>query len=193
MQDEPRQDNGPRQNAANAGRLRSLALHWVPALACMVFITCVSVDPSPWHPGPVLLSDKWEHMLAYAVLCMLMLRAFHQYNGYDLATAAVCALLVATGYGIFNEICQLFVAERYGTPQDALANAIGAALGGAAFIVAIQIMRRRCGEGECSPIAGSPRALTDSDTRTSARGPARKPRTGGEQKLSRQGGNSEKQ
>jgi hypothetical protein len=139
MQNDPEPLLSRRRARARYAILSALALYWIPVIACMALIFVLSSGPSLWDVGPVHLQDKLGHVAAYAVLGMLLARAFGGYARFGVASALVCAFLGATAYGLLNELCQLFLAYRHATVQDALANAIGAALGGTVAIGASQL------------------------------------------------------
>jgi hypothetical protein len=104
----------------------------------MGFIFILSSGPRSWDIGMPDMSDKWGHMVAYGILGVLIVWAVGRSWGCGAGPAAMCAFLGATAYGVANEIHQMSVPGRHATVPDALANAIGAALGGALGIVASQ-------------------------------------------------------
>jgi len=76
--------------------------------------------PSPrWH--------NFAHVPAYALLTWLSWRALRtaQWRG---SSAIIGAVLVAFGYGIFDEVHQYFVPGRFLSATDALLNGVGCML-----------------------------------------------------------------
>jgi hypothetical protein len=112
----------------------TIAVRWGPVVAWMAIIFYLSTHRLSFGLGGTGLADKWEHMAAYAVLGALCLRGFHASGGYSVATAAWCAVLGATAYGLMNEIVQIFVEDRHASALDAAVNVIGALVGAAAYI-----------------------------------------------------------
>jgi VanZ family protein len=123
-------------------RARRLSL-WVPVFAYMIaifFVSNLQVAPLPEE-----VSDKTAHIWAYAGLAVLSVRAV----GGGLPCPVVfrvawLALVVAGGYGIFDEIHQLFVPGRSGDLLDWYADVSGAVLGiGACWLWGIIASRHR--------------------------------------------------
>jgi VanZ family protein len=108
--------------------------------AALIFV--FSSIPQP-PPPPGGLTDKHEHMGAYAVLSALVLRSLAgaTWSGVTAATAASAAV-VASLYGASDELHQAFVPLRNPSWLDFAADAIGA-VGAAALIGAWAIIRRR--------------------------------------------------
>jgi len=106
---------------------RALRL-WGPAVAYMVVVYVGSTTPSP--PVPPSVSDKIVHLLAYAVLAVLVTRAL--VGGlparFTLGTAAL-AVGLAVAYGAAIEVRQAFLDARAAELADAYANAAGACAG----------------------------------------------------------------
>jgi VanZ family protein len=87
------------------------------------------VSALPRAPLPEQVSDKTGHFAAYAVLAVLAVRAVG--GGLPCRVTmrvAWLALLVASGYGAFDEIHQAFVPGRSSDIADWYADTAGAAL-----------------------------------------------------------------
>ena len=98
----------------------------VAAYAILVFIlSVVPVDLGPAAPRHL---DKVAHLCEYLVFAWILLqaiRATHLHEHDDL----LWAWSYATSYGVLMEIIQMMVPWRSAELADALANAVGAALG----------------------------------------------------------------
>jgi len=103
-----------------------LLLLWAPVVAYMALIFFLSGLSQP--PAPTNVSDKTLHLAAYFVLGVLALRAV--LGGLPrLVTrhGAVLAMLIAIGYGAFDEVHQWFVPGRNADVLDLLADSAGVA------------------------------------------------------------------
>lgn len=114
---------------ANASRTiaRRLSL-WAPVALYMLFIFTLSAIPSP-PDLPAGASDKVGHAILYAGLAALLVRA--RAGGWRQPVTPVVALtatLVATLYGISDELHQHYVPPRQVEVNDLLADALGAGL-----------------------------------------------------------------
>jgi VanZ family protein len=87
-------------------------------------------------PLPADVSDKTAHLLAYAVLGALVLRAISgaRWSGCT-PWAAAAAWAVAIVYGLTDEWHQMYVPGRTPSISDLVADAAGAALGVMAVVV----------------------------------------------------------
>jgi VanZ family protein len=105
-------------------------LNWLPAVAWMGLIFAISAQTNlPHAPEPVLdfLLKKGGHLLAYAVLARLYLLALRR-GGPVTGRLRLFSLGLAVVYGISDEIHQLYVPGRDGSPVDVVIDSIGAAL-----------------------------------------------------------------
>jgi VanZ family protein len=100
---------------------------WLPVIAYMAVIFWLSSMSSP--PGPEgWLSDKAQHALAYGGLALVTLRATSGGRWWTASFGAFAlAWVIATGYGVTDEIHQSFTPERTPDLLDLRADAIGAA------------------------------------------------------------------
>jgi VanZ family protein len=81
-------------------------------------------------PGGV--SDKSGHFIGYALLAVLLLRAFARGRLHDVTWPRVAlAIVLATVYGVSDEFHQLFVPGRSADRYDVFADCAGATLGAA--------------------------------------------------------------
>ena len=112
-------------------RLLRLLHVWGPVAAVMAVIFLLSASSSlPRLPASV--SDVTAHAVAYAVLCVAMLRAV---TGADpsrvTAGGVLLAVALTIAYGLTDEIHQSFVPGRTPELRDLAADAVGAAAGAA--------------------------------------------------------------
>jgi VanZ family protein len=92
-----------------------------------VIFTLSSISRLPEPPGG--LSDKGAHIIEYAGLALLVLRALAAGRMGDvLLPAAIVGTVIATAYGLTDEIHQLFVPGRQCDVRDLAADTIGAAI-----------------------------------------------------------------
>lgn len=101
-------------------------LLWAPVVAYMVLIFFASSLSDP--PTPSDVSDKSLHLSAYFVLGVLTLRAV--LGGLPARVTrrgAALALLIAIGYGAFDELHQSFVPGRTADVVDLFADSVGVA------------------------------------------------------------------
>jgi VanZ family protein len=115
---------------------------WLPVAldaALIFFLSSIPRLPSP--PGP--FSDKHFHFASYAVFAALLVRALASARLRDVnGRVAVLAILVATLYGVTDEIHQMFVPGRTAALDDLAADALGAAAA-AGLLLAWAIIRRQ--------------------------------------------------
>ena len=131
---------------SGSGARRRRLLPWLPVLAVMALIFVlsaqsglkVSSDPAVDKPFRVT-----GHLLAYAVLAGLSLVALSWGRLPRFQDAAV-ALVIATVYGLTDELHQSFVPDRMGRLDDVITDVIGAVLGIAvAWVVLTLLVNRR--------------------------------------------------
>jgi VanZ family protein len=90
-----------------------------------VSIYILAVLPQDEVPALTPFSDKGNHFIAFAVLTLLLSRA------YDIRAFSVFVRLLS--YGIFIEFSQLFTLNRNSEALDVLADAVGILIGLALF------------------------------------------------------------
>jgi len=136
--------------------VRGFFKYWFPVVAWMILVFLASGDlMSSEHTsrfiGPFLrwlfpdvsgatiasvqfVVRKAAHLTVYAVLAILLYRAFRQ-DSNRLWRAALPSLFIAGLYATLDEFHQSFVSTRTGTPRDVFIDCIGAAIGLALFHV----------------------------------------------------------
>ena len=99
-----------------------MASRWLPVLVWAGVIFAFSSIPS-LNSGLGTLDlvlRKGAHMTEYAILAMLLVRASVSYAG---------AFALAVVYATSDEVHQLFVRGRHGSPLDVAIDAVGALIG----------------------------------------------------------------
>ena len=109
--------------------------YWGPVCGYAGLIFFLSSQPHPEEDLPSfvnLFSDNVLHAIEYAVLGGLCYRAFHWGTNESWRRRAVpLAILLASLYGISDEVHQAFVPFRDSSWYDWLADTIGATIGAA--------------------------------------------------------------
>jgi len=102
---------------------------WTAVVAWMGVIFWLSSRPSlPRTPGtPPDVASILGHLVAYAVLASLLAWAIDQ-AGRPLAATMAIAWVVASLYGVTDEVHQSFVPNRDADDFDVLTDAVGAAV-----------------------------------------------------------------
>jgi hypothetical protein len=123
--------------------------YWLPVLVYMGVLFWLSsrergLDLARW--GLWELSDKWQHMIGYSVLGMLLFRAFRGNLAFPVVPSILCATLAGAAYGASDEIHQRFVPGRTMDPRDALADIVGTFVG-AVVVALVAGLGRRIREG----------------------------------------------
>jgi VanZ family protein len=107
-------------------QLRHLSL--LMALAWMALLFYLSHQPSLQTPMLFSFQDKVLHAVVYAVLGLLLLAAQpRQAQGYSWKQVGI-SVLIASLYGLSDEIHQYFVPGRSSEVLDWMADSIGALL-----------------------------------------------------------------
>lgn len=87
----------------------------------LVFTLVMANIPSP-PPAPAGVNDKWQHGLAFALLCLLAFAAYPRGRWWQIALAML-------GYGVLIEISQwAFGAGRQPEFWDVVADSVGIGL-----------------------------------------------------------------
>lgn len=110
--------------------------YWGPVCgyAGLIFYLSAQSHPEEHLPFVSRFSDKVLHAVEYAVLGALCFRALHGTLGVSWRQwAAPMAIVLASLYGVSDEIHQSFVPFRYSHALDWVADTVGAALGVAAM------------------------------------------------------------
>jgi VanZ family protein len=118
---------------------------WLPVILWAGVIFALSSIPGTRLPTIDLpQSDKVVHALLYGVLGGLLGRAFGRSGagGRPARSHLLLAILIATAYGVSDEIHQLWTPQRTADWRDVVADAGGATLG-ALSLVAMRWMKFR--------------------------------------------------
>jgi VanZ like family len=109
--------------------LRSPFWLWAPVVLQLALIFAASSIPNLQQlPGG--MSDKSGHSIGYALLAVVLLRAFARGRLAGVTwRAGLAAIVLATMYGVSDEWHQSFVPGRSPDRYDVLADGIGATLG----------------------------------------------------------------
>jgi VanZ family protein len=106
--------------------------YWGPVCGYAVLIFYLSAQPHPETHVPFVtyFSDKFLHAVEYAVFGALCYRAIRG-SGNDVwrQQAIPAAILLASLYGVSDEVHQAFVPFRDSSWLDWLADTVGAVLG----------------------------------------------------------------
>jgi len=122
------------------------AIRWLPVLAWMVVIFCVSAQPDlPHHPEALIdvIVRKLSHMAEYAVLAALSLWALGTASSSIPRSHFVCSFVLAALYALSDELHQRFVPGRDPRGLDVGFDVAGAALALLVISTAWQARRRR--------------------------------------------------
>ena len=107
---------------------RARWLLWAPVVAYMVVIFWLSSVAQPTDL-PAGMSDKAGHVALYFGLSALIIRALAGgWRGRVTPGLACLAVVMATAYGITDELHQHFVPPRHMDSRDLGADAIGASI-----------------------------------------------------------------
>ncbi|MBN2105056.1 VanZ family protein [bacterium] len=99
----------------------------------MILIFILSSIPSVKPPDlGINAEDKIAHVLEYAVLGTLLARTAHFKYPFSFRLFLMIFFIGAL-YGISDEIHQAFVPNRFSSPWDALADAVGVFVGQAIY------------------------------------------------------------
>jgi len=113
---------------------------WWPVLAWAAFIFVLSSIPGNDFPEvPGRQTDKLVHAFLYGVLGVFSGRALAAGTSLAGARLVGATCLMAIGYGISDELHQLFTPRRSCDWHDVVADAVGGLLGG---LVAEALVRR---------------------------------------------------
>lgn len=101
---------------------------WLPPFVVMAVIFLLSAQPDLNSGlGTIdLVGRKIVHMSEYALLCLLWWRALRTVAAPTRALAF--AFLLTVGYAVSDEVHQLSVHGRHGSPVDVAIDATGAAI-----------------------------------------------------------------
>ena len=104
--------------------------YWFPILVYCLLIFFQSSYPSPEHVPDLRYMDKLLHILAYALLGALFLRALNSLRiKNNLKLVMILSVLFSSLYGVSDEIHQYFVPYRNADLMDILADMLGSIIG----------------------------------------------------------------
>jgi VanZ family protein len=103
---------------------RGFNIYWIISFLYMGLIFLFSSFPPPMGPPSFPFADKLAHLLAYGLLASLIYLA--RENSRAMFHPIFIPFLIASLYGLSDEIHQYFVPGREADVFDALANAVGA-------------------------------------------------------------------
>ena len=110
------------------------SLQWLPVLLWAAVIFVLSSMPVPPSPVPEFpFRDKVAHVILYAVLATLVARTLRRAHRLTLPATLTLAILMASAYGVTDEVHQRFVPRRSCDVRDWVADTLGATLAAAAF------------------------------------------------------------
>jgi VanZ like family len=121
-------------STTSAGSRYSILWYWLPVLLYASLIFYLSSLPHPEDELPDFLfkklSDKFLHLVEYAVLGLLCYRALRWAAGPSMARRAVMITIMAVSfYGMTDEVHQAFVPFRESSWLDWLADTLGGVIG----------------------------------------------------------------
>lgn len=119
-------------------------IYWPPlSWAAVLFIQ----SSIPNVSSPLKLTkwdDKWIHAVIYFPLGFLLMRALREAQPQrSTAQIILFTCVLGTLYGCSDELHQYFVPGRFSDWRDAVADAVGVALGGFGFLKFEQHQRNR--------------------------------------------------
>lgn len=117
---------------------------WFVVLAwAAVLFGLSSISGSRLPPVGITFGDKLAHVVVYAILGMLCLRAMRRTTDMGTWKTGALSVLIVLGYGVSDEIHQMFVPKRSSDVLDVLADVVGGTLG---VILLSRIRRRQAAE-----------------------------------------------
>jgi VanZ family protein len=118
------------RHADKLADVRGWIAAWLPAALWASLIFVLSSIPGTSIPHVAIpASDKIAHAFVYAILGAFCFRGARQTLTETGFRAALLATLIATLYGISDELHQLFTPQRSADWHDVVADMVGGALG----------------------------------------------------------------
>jgi VanZ family protein len=115
----------------------------LPAILVAGGIWVLSSQSTLPKPKGILGFDKFQHLLAYFVLAAALGLWFSRESWQiKRPRAFIISLLIASAYGIIDEVHQSFVPGRDASIWDWFADTLGAVLGAVALMLLTRIMYR---------------------------------------------------
>ncbi len=138
------------------GLARRLSL-WLPPALYAAAIFAASSSSHPPAP-PSLVTDKHVHLIVFAGLALVLLRALsHGWRQLWRPRPAVLAVCLTIAYGIVDEWHQSFVPDRQSDAADLAADGLGAVLA-VGFVWLLAAWRHRQAEGRAGRLSAAPEA-----------------------------------
>ncbi len=107
---------------------RHRKLWWLVATSYAVVVLILSIMPTGGVGASIPSLDKLVHLCEYLVFAWILVQAIRA-SGATAREYVLWAWIYATSYGVLMELVQLMVPWRSAELADALANAVGAAIG----------------------------------------------------------------
>lgn len=129
---------------------RRLRWRWLgPALgyAALIFFLSSLSNPFPFKPTGLFALDKLLHFVEYATLAALLAWGLVR-AGLAVSSGGVWAAVLASAYGLTDEVHQAFVPGRSADPRDWVADTVGAVVGAVAVVA---FLRRRDARSSIPP------------------------------------------
>ena len=113
----------------NKGTLTQRATNWlfVVLYGAMIFFISSLSDPVPVSPPDIIFLDKIAHLFEYAIFGILIFRALYPYA--SLKKSFVTTIIIASLYGMTDEVHQYFVEMRDADVMDWFADTMGGLIG----------------------------------------------------------------
>ena len=121
--------------------VRRLSL-WAPPLVYAAVIFHLSSQSNPLPQVTAIVWDKALHLIEYAGLALLLVRALAG-EGLGWLTTIVVAIAATSAYGASDEWHQLLVPGRDSDYHDWIADTCGGALGVVVYATISRILHRR--------------------------------------------------
>ncbi len=138
----PKQDNAPNHSQGN------WPVRWLAAIAWMSVIFAASAWPEHGPPS-AQGTDKVLHLVAYAVLIVLLFRCWLTTAVRSRLTITIGrASIIAISYGLLLELYQLRVPGRDFQWSDIIANCVGVVI---AALLLLYFYHSRSSAGICHP------------------------------------------
>lgn len=111
-------------------KINQLIFYRLPVLVYCIAIFMQSSFPATKSIPPFPMADKVLHLVGYALLGGLFLRALRTFSIRDNKMLIIfLSMILSSLYGISDEIHQSFVPERSADIYDALADTVGSIFG----------------------------------------------------------------
>lgn len=135
---------GTRHWRATFRDVKSPVRAWLPAIGWATLLFVLSSIPGAAFPQvPGWHVDKLVHALLYFVLGFFCARALGATTRITGGTLVLLATLIATGYGVTDELHQLLTPRRSCDWRDVVADGAGALIGAGIAVAAIAHSNRR--------------------------------------------------